>query len=64
MLIAQAAFYGLAIVGILWPKASDSNFIVRLSAFFVLVNIAAFKALLLWLIGRRVEIWEPTRRPV
>jgi hypothetical protein len=29
----------------------------------VLVNIAALKALALWLSGSRVEIWEPTRRP-
>lgn len=63
MLVAQAAFYGLAVVGILSPKVSASNFVVRLSAFFVLVNVAALKALLLWIGGRRVEIWEPTRRP-
>jgi glycosyltransferase involved in cell wall biosynthesis len=62
-LVAQLAFYGLAVLGILWPQLSERNFIVRLSAFFVLVNVAAFKAFLLWLIGRRVEIWEPTRRP-
>lgn len=63
MFFTQDVFYLLAAVGILWPRASDKNVIVRLSAFFVLVNVAAFKALLLWLIGRRVEIWEPTRRP-
>ena len=62
-LVVQFAFYGLAVLGILWPQLSERNFVVRLSAFFVLVNVAAFKALLLWLSGRRVEIWEPTRRP-
>jgi len=61
--LLQLAFYVLAAVGIFFPKASDRNFVVRLSAFFVLVNVAAFKALLLWMAGRRVEIWEPTRRP-
>ena len=37
--------------------------LVRLAAFFVLVNAAAFKALLLWISGSRLEVWEPTRRP-
>jgi glycosyltransferase involved in cell wall biosynthesis len=62
-LMAQFAFYGLAVLGVIWPQLSERNVIVRLSAFFVLVNVAALKALLLWLTGRRVEIWEPTRRP-
>jgi len=62
-LVAQLAFYVLAALGTLWPTLSERNFVVRFCAFFVLVNVAALKALLLWLIGRRVEIWEPTRRP-
>jgi hypothetical protein len=37
--------------------------LARLSGFFLLVNLAAGKALLLWLGGVRQELWEPTRRP-
>ena len=46
---------GLAVVG--------RFTLARLSAFFLLVNAAAGQALLLWLVGVRQELWEPTRRP-
>jgi hypothetical protein len=36
---------------------------VRLAAFFLLVNLAALQALMRWLGGERLEVWEPTRRP-
>jgi hypothetical protein len=37
--------------------------LVRLAAFFLLVNLAALLAFSQWLVGRRVEVWQPTRRP-
>jgi hypothetical protein len=61
--VAQLVCYGLAVLGMLWPALAARISLVRLSAFFVLVNAAAFKALLLWLSGSRLEVWEPTRRP-
>lgn len=61
--VAQLVLYSLAIVGLAWPALAARVSVIRLSAFFVLVNAAALKALLLWLSGARLEVWEPTRRP-
>jgi len=60
---AQLALYGLAIIGLALPGAAARSLVVRICAFFVLVNLAAAKALGMWLIGIRQEVWEPTRRP-
>lgn len=59
----QLVAYGLAIAGLAVPQLSDRFVVARLPAFFLLVNVAAAKALALWLIGVRQELWEPTRRP-
>jgi cellulose synthase/poly-beta-1,6-N-acetylglucosamine synthase-like glycosyltransferase len=58
----QLGLYAIAAAGLVWPKLAAIN-IVRLSSFFLLVNAAAFQAVLLWSIGSRVEVWQPTRRP-
>lgn len=63
MFIGQAVLYVAAFAGLKWPLLAEKISLVRLGAFFVLVNIAALKALALWLSGSRVEVWEPTRRP-
>ncbi|MBC7984403.1 MAG: glycosyltransferase [Candidatus Obscuribacterales bacterium] len=63
LLIAQLALYASAIAGLLWPQLAARLSVIRLSAFFVLVNVAALKALALWLTGTRLEVWQPTRRP-
>ncbi|HEY6125214.1 MAG TPA: glycosyltransferase family 2 protein [Steroidobacteraceae bacterium] len=60
---AQVAAYGAATVGLLVPAVAERVGLVRLAAFFVLVNLAALQALLRWLSGERLEVWEPTRRP-
>lgn len=62
LLIGQLVLYAAAIGGLLSPQLSQLT-IVRLSAFFVLVNAAALKALALWLAGQRLEVWQPTQRP-
>lgn len=62
LFVAQVAAYVAAILGMLWPKAARIG-VVRLAAFFVLVNAASLKALLLWLGGERLEVWQPTQRP-
>ena len=59
----QLAFYGIAAAALVWPEGIGRFALARLSAFFVLVNVAAAQALLLWLAGVRQELWEPTRRP-
>ena len=61
--IAQVCFYLAAISGLLWPRVAMRIPVVRLAAFFVLVNVAALKALALWMTGTRIEVWHPTRRP-
>jgi glycosyltransferase involved in cell wall biosynthesis len=61
--VAQLVLYAAAVAGLLWPKLAGSFSLIRLSAFFVLVNVAAARALLLWIGGTRVEVWQPTRRP-
>jgi glycosyltransferase involved in cell wall biosynthesis len=60
---AQVAAYGAATLGLLVPAVAGRIGPVRLAAFFVLVNLAALQALLRWLSGERLEVWEPTRRP-
>ena len=59
----QLAAYAVAAAGLLWPALAERVSLVRIPAFFLLVNLAAAKALLLWLAGVRQEVWEPTRRP-
>jgi glycosyltransferase involved in cell wall biosynthesis len=61
--IIQVVLYVAAVAGMLWPQLAARLVLVRLSAFFVLVNAAALKALALWIVGSRVEVWQPTQRP-
>jgi hypothetical protein len=63
MLYGQLAFYALAIAGLGAPGLAARFALVRLSAFFLMVNAAAARALGLWIAGVRQEVWEPTRRP-
>jgi hypothetical protein len=59
----QIAAYLVGIAATSWPSVAGRLSLARLAGFFLLVNLAALKALWQWLIGVRVEIWEPTRRP-
>lgn len=61
--IIQVVLYLAAVAGMLWPQLAARLSVIRLSAFFVLVNAAALKALALWVVGSRVEVWQPTQRP-
>jgi len=63
MLYGQLGFYAMAIAALAWPDVAGRFVLARLSGFFLLVNLAAGKAMLLWLAGVRQELWEPTRRP-
>ena len=63
MFWGQVVLYLAAAAGLIWPAFAERVSLVRLSAFFVLVNLAAMKALLQWIAGVRLEVWEPTRRP-
>jgi glycosyltransferase involved in cell wall biosynthesis len=61
--VAQVVAYALAAAGLAWPAVAAELSVVRLASFFLLVNAAAFQALLLWIGGTRVEVWQPTKRP-
>lgn len=63
LFVIQVALYAVAVLGMLSPGLSQRVSLVRLSTFFLLVNVAALQALALWTVGRRVEVWQPTRRP-
>jgi glycosyltransferase involved in cell wall biosynthesis len=63
LFVLQVALYGMAVVGMLSPGLSQRLSLVRLSTFFLLVNVAALQALVLWTAGRRLEVWQPTQRP-
>ncbi|HEU0225512.1 MAG TPA: glycosyltransferase [Steroidobacteraceae bacterium] len=59
----QLALYALAGLGLQSQLVAQRSPLIRLAAFFVLVNAAAARALGQWLAGVRQEVWEPTRRP-
>lgn len=60
---AQVAGYSVAAAATFWPAVAGRLALARLAGFFLLVNLAALRALWQWLTGVRVETWEPTRRP-
>ncbi len=62
-LYSQILLYGLAGAGMLLPELVARSSVIRLCSFFLMVNLAAARALLLWLLGVRQELWAPTRRP-
>jgi len=60
-LALQAAFYLLAFAGWAVPKMRDVS-IVRIIFFFVQTNLALAHAGILFLAGRRMVVWEPSKR--
>lgn len=60
--LLQAVLYALAVTGLVLPALAARSTLLRICAFFMLVNVAAGAALLGWLGGQRQEMWEPTRR--
>ena len=60
-LVAQIAFYALALAG--WVSARlRENTAVRIIFFFVQTNLALAQAALLFLFGKRVTVWTPSKR--
>jgi cellulose synthase/poly-beta-1,6-N-acetylglucosamine synthase-like glycosyltransferase len=60
---AQVAAYFVGALALLSPGVASRVPLSRLAAFFLLVNVAALQAVWLWIVGTRVEVWQPTRRP-
>jgi len=60
-LIAQLIFYAIALLG--WMSArSRENALVRLVFFFVQTNLALAQAVMLFMLGKRMTVWTPSRR--
>lgn len=60
-LIAQLGFYAIALLG--WISAkSRENAVVRLVFFFVQTNLALAQAVMLFMLGKRMTVWTPSRR--
>ena len=60
-LMAQLVFYGLAMVGWLSRRLRKIIFI-KIIYFFVNTNIALATASLLFLFGKRISVWSPSKR--
>jgi cellulose synthase/poly-beta-1,6-N-acetylglucosamine synthase-like glycosyltransferase len=61
--LLQVVAYSAAIAGLVWPALAHRLPVLRIAGFFLIVNVAALKAMYCWLSGERIEVWEPTRRP-
>lgn len=59
--VVQLAFYLLAALGAASPRLRR-QILVKLPYFFIQANMAAAHAALLFLMGRRVTVWSPTKR--
>ncbi len=60
-LMVQLVFYGLAMVGWL-SKQLRKNIFIKIIYFFVNTNIALATASLLFLFGKRISVWSPSKR--
>jgi hypothetical protein len=60
-LVAQIAFYALALGGWVFARLRE-NTVVRLVFFFVQTNLALAQATVLFLFGKRMTVWEPSKR--
>ena len=60
-LIAQIGFYALALAGWLFVRLRD-NTAVRIVYYFVQTNVALAQATVLFVLGRRMTVWTPSRR--
>lgn len=60
-LAAQLAFYALALLGWLSPWIRQ-NMVVKIVFFFVQTNLALAHATLLFLLGKRMTVWAPSKR--
>lgn len=57
----QALFYCLAAGALVWPRLQHIG-VVRIAAYFSVVNLAILVAWFMFLGGVRMEVWSPSRR--
>lgn len=60
-LAVQLAFYGLAVAGWLSTRMRK-NALVKIIYFFVQTNLALAQATVLFLLGKRMTVWMPSKR--
>jgi len=60
-LIAQLTFYSLALLG--WiSKSLRQNILIKIIFFFVQTNLALAQATVVFLLGKRMTVWTPSKR--
>ncbi len=59
--ICQLLFYGLVLLAHFIPKLRD-NALIKIMYFFVQVNIAIAHSMWLFLTGKRMTVWQPSKR--
>ncbi len=57
----QVLFYGMAITGYLSTSARQTP-LIKICYFFIQVNLAIFHSSLMYISGKRVTLWEPSKR--
>ena len=57
----QIVFYSLVIIGY-FIKSSRDHILIKIPFFFVQVNIAIAHSTILFLLGKRITIWQPSKR--
>ena len=60
-LVAQLVFYALALVGWL-SESSRENTLIKIIFFFVQTNLALAQATVLFIVGKRMTVWTPSKR--
>jgi len=60
-LFAQILFYGIVVLGYLFSSLRTTS-LVKIPFFFVQVNLAIAHATLQFLGGKRITVWEPSKR--
>ena len=60
-LVAQSAFYALALMGWLSTRLRK-NTVVKIVFFFVQTNLALATATLAFIFGKRMTVWTPSQR--
>ncbi len=61
LLALQVAFYGLAVLGLLWPERLGRYGLFYVPAYFTATNWGTLLGLLSFLMGRRHRVWQPAR---
>ena len=58
----QLIIYGLALIGLAFPRTLGQSGLFYLPAYFCAINLGALQAIIDAMIGRRFAVWKPTAR--